>query len=85
MMDCGDCFYSQLIDGTLFCNHYGEDVNLEYVKHLKGNYECLDYVNAKNVKNILKYYNNFLKEHLKEISYLDDCFDDFLFENKDLL
>lgn len=84
-MDCGDCFFSQLIDGVLFCNHYGVDVNLKYTKYLKENYECLDYVNSENVKNILNYYNSFLKENFTEIGNLDDVYDDFLMENKDLL
>ena len=83
-MDCGNCFYSQLIDGTLFCNYYGEDVNLEYVKHLKGDYTCLDYVNVNNLKSIIVNYNNFLKENMVKIDELDDCFDEFLTENKDL-
>ena len=83
-MDCGDCFYSQLIDGVLFCNHYCVDVFLTY----DGVEKCINYVNAGNVKSILKNYNNFLKDNLNEIDLLynlEEILDDFFTENKDLL
>ena len=84
-MECSTCFFSQLVDGVLFCNHYGEEMCLEYTKYLDGDYECLDYANSDSVKNILNYYNNFLKENFTEISNLEEVYDDFLTENKDLL
>ena len=80
-MDCGDCFYSQLIDGVLFCNHYGEDICIGCTNET----DCKSYMNVQNLKNTLQYYNNYLKANLDDIKDLEEVYDDFLTENKDLI
>lgn len=81
MIDCGDCFYSQLIDGVLFCNHYGEDICIGGSNET----DCKSYVNVENLKNTLQYYNSYLKENLDDIKNLEEVYDNFLTENKDLI
>lgn len=81
-MDCGDCFFSELVDGTLHCNHFTEDMQLKRDNGAIG--LCKDFVNVYRVREILDYYNRFLSEHIDEKLVLD-CFDEFNFENRQIL
>jgi len=45
-LDCGHCFYSELIDGVLFCYYLCDDVDLKFL--------CKDFINNDRLKEILK-------------------------------
>ena len=77
--DCGVCFYSERVDGVLFCNHYCEDVGIKLI----GGGSCKEYVNVYRVKEILGYYNQFLQSHI-DAEEMKRLFEEFLFENREL-
>ena len=79
MNDCGYCFFSQMIDGTLFCNTFQEDMEIKYM----GGAICKDYVNTYRMKQILSNYHKFLHSHL-DIENIEELFEEFLDENKEL-
>ena len=52
-MKCEDCFYSEDIDGTLFCNYLEEDV--------LGGGRCDNFINIFRLKEVFKSVEEFLK------------------------
>lgn len=51
-MNCDDCFYSELVDGILFCNYLEEDTV---------GCGCKDYVNVFRLSDIFESVCEFLK------------------------
>ena len=52
-MKCEDCFYSEDIDGTLFCNYLEEDVSMDS--------ECDNFINIFRLKEVFEEIRIFLK------------------------
>lgn len=56
---CEDCYFSEMIDGTLFCNYDEKDVALDDY--------CYNFVNVFRLKDIFKDV-----EHYLELNYVGD-------------
>lgn len=52
-LECQSCYFSELIDGTLFCNYCEKDVAFDDY--------CKDFVNVFRLKEIFKEVERFLK------------------------
>ncbi len=52
-LECQSCYFSELIDGVLFCNYYEEDVDLDSY--------CSNFVNVFRLKEIFMSVGEYLK------------------------
>lgn len=77
-MNCSYYFYSQLVDGVIFCNYLEKDVGLY-------NANCDNYVNVYRLKEILVENNNSFCKQLEEDGYLRNSTEMFLLKYNELL
>ena len=76
-MSCGICFYSELIDGTSFCNYLEKDVGLNDI--------CNNYVNVYRLKEILVENNKSFCKQLEEEDDSGKSTEMFLLKYNELL
>lgn len=79
-MDCGKCFFSTMIDGSLWCCIVDEDISFDQENHeYVPSENCEDYVAVERLNDILKEYVHKIKddadEQLKE--FIDERIEHF--------
>ena len=77
-LDCGKCFFSTMIDGSLWCCIVDEDIAFDQEKHeYVPSENCEDYVAVDQLNRILKEYSLKIKDKV------DDDLKEFIEERID--